>query len=178
MRLISNMQLISFLIFVLPWAWASLAQPLAIYRLMALIPFLVFPKIQEHVKLWVVPLNFLLLKREGWTENANLRVRMNGNWNHKIIQETGKLKSEHIGLTEILWVLELGHHEQLVTTKRIYWLNHSNYYSRLVCITETMLMLSLSVSAATWHLPSRSLIIAFELRKPVSMAALLTFIQA
>lgn len=122
---------------------------------MALIPFLVFPKIQEHVKLWVVPLNFLLLKREGWTENANLRVRINGNWNRKIIQGNRKLKSEHIGLTEILWVLELGHHEQLVTTKRIYQLNHSNYYSRLVCITETMLTLSLSVSAATWHLPSR-----------------------
>ena len=60
-----------------------------------------------------------------------------------------------IGLTEILWVLELGHHEQLVTTKRTCGLNHSNYYSRLVSITETMLTLPLAVSAATWSLPSR-----------------------
>ena len=41
-----------------------------------------------------------------------------------------------------------------------------------------MLTLLLAVSAATWPLPKQNLIIAFELRKPVSVAAPLTFIQA
>ena len=120
---------------------------------MVLITFFVFSQIKEHVKLWVVSLNFLLLKRKGWTENTNLKVRMNGNWNHKIIQRNRKLKSEH---NRPYWdPVGFGVGTPGVTTKRTYGLNHSNYYSRLVSITETMLTLPLAVSAATWPLPSR-----------------------
>ena len=44
---------------------------------------------------WVVPLNFLLFKREVWTESIHLRVRKNENWSTKIMQGKRKLKHEH-----------------------------------------------------------------------------------